>query len=117
MACEAERTALANAAAEWALSLATEAIAYADYITSMMATYAAFANYLNAMNALSACENGQRMQNHDGSTEVADRVDERMDCVTHGMNILAKIDEYGGPKSKELTEARDKLRHAIQQAI
>ena len=116
MACEAERTALANAAAEWALSLATEAVAYADYITSMMATYAAFSNYLNAMNALSACENGQ-MRMQVTSEDVADPLDERMDCVTHSMNILGKIAEYDGPESKQLTEARDKLRHAIQQAI
>ena len=45
MACDAERTALANAAADLALSMATEAIAYADYTTSMMATYAAMANW------------------------------------------------------------------------
>ena len=117
MACEAERTALANAAADWAMSLATEALAYADYITSMMATYAAFANYLNAMNALSACENGQRQSDGETKDNEATFLAERMTYVTHGMNVLGKINDYTGPVSKQLAEAREKLRHAIQQAI
>jgi hypothetical protein len=96
-------------------SMADEAVAYANYITAMMATYAAMAAWSVASWNLSQCEENNQLRVTPEDTH--DHTAERLDCVAHGMKLLAKIDDYDGPESKQLTEARDKLRHAIQQAI
>jgi hypothetical protein len=126
MACDIERTNLANAAADMALAMATEAADYASYIVSMMATYAAMANWSVALWALEQCENGQNMRssaNHEQLEVAEEQLRERTNCVSHGLKLLQKIDTSGlmrdgaSASSRQLAAAREKLAHAVRSAV
>jgi hypothetical protein len=120
MACEQEQQNLALAAADLALAMGSEAAAYSEYMLAVITTYISQLNYESALIQYEECQANQNRQ----MAPMNDRLDElqsqhlaeRMDCVTHGMNLIDKI-KTSGAVSKELTAAVEKLQETIRKAI
>jgi len=122
MACEQEQQNLALAAADLALAMGSEAAAYSEYMLAVITTYVAQWNYESALIQYEECQANQNRQmapmyNRSKLDDLqAQHLAERMDCVTHGMNLIDKI-KTSGAVSKELTAAVEKLQESIRKAI